>query len=160
MNETILISTAVAIIASAITAYITTRIKMHFETKKWQREFTLTYAETQANNPQHAKSIATQFAIGVLIMEGEHLSERERIFLPPFCRIIAGRGERNEINTKDKLISRRHTAFYTDRLNVYVEDLGSTNGTFINNVSIFERTLLHENDEVTLGNTKITFKKI
>lgn len=158
--EEIIISAAVGALASIITAYITTRLNIRQEREKWKREFTIKYAETQAMDPKRAQSIATQFALGFLIIERVKPYEREKIFVPPSCRLLAGRGEQNEIDTKDGLTSGRHSAFSADQSNVYVEDLGTKNGTFVNGNRIHGRHKLESGDIIKIGATKIEFNKI
>jgi pSer/pThr/pTyr-binding forkhead associated (FHA) protein len=160
MDSGMIISAILTIITSGITAYITTRINMSAEKKKWQREFTLKYAEAQANNPKYAKGIATQFAIGVLVIEGESLSERERVFLPPWCRLVVGRGEQSEITVNDVLLSNRHAAFYANDRLVFVEDLGSTNAVFVNEKRVETSIALSSDDVIQLGKTRIIYKSI
>ena len=99
-------------------------------------------------------------AIGVLIIDYCDSSDRERIFVPPHCRLVAGRSEENEINTKDIMTSRKHTAFLSDADNVYVEDLGSTNATFLNGTIVDKKCRLTTGDTVKLGDTVVSFKKL
>ncbi|MGV2831348.1 FHA domain-containing protein [Myxosarcina sp. GI1(2024)] len=129
--QTILISAIVGIITSAITAYITTLLKIKEERKKWFRDFALKYAEKQASDLIVAQRMAEQFAIGVLIYENPTTAERERFFIPPNCRLTAGRSETNSISINDIFLSQRHCAFDADEKNVYVLDLGSPNGVFV-----------------------------
>ena len=158
--ETILVSAVVAIVTSAVTAYITTRFKIREEKEKWQRDFTIKYAEFQSSNPSLAQNLATQFAIGVLIIEPCITGERERIFVPPNCRLIAGSQTGCDIKIKDITISKKHSAFFSDKLNVWVEELGSINGTFLNGARVIGRIKLETGNIIQLGNTKITFHKI
>ena len=53
-------------------------------------------------------------------------------------------------------VSRRHARVWYDGKNWIVEDLKSSNGTFVNNQRI-ERETLNEGDEVRCGDFKITF---
>ncbi len=152
--ENILISAAVGTIFGIITAYITTRIKVRAEKEKWDREFSVKYAEIHSQDRNHAQNLARQFAIGVLIVEHDDRSKRERIFVPPHCRLVAGRSNENEIFTDDST-SRKHTAFSSDAENVYVEDLGSHNATFLNDQRIQESCKLKSDDKVKLGHTVI-----
>jgi pSer/pThr/pTyr-binding forkhead associated (FHA) protein len=158
--ETILISAVVGIITSMITAYITTRLRMREEKDKWRREFALKYAEAQATNNLNAQRMAVQFAIGVLIKNPQS-ANRERIFIPPYCRLIAGRSEDNAIVLDDEGISRHHCAFDADDTDVYVEDLGSPNGVCLRGERLRGRRKLEAGDEVTLSSeTEFRFHKL
>jgi len=158
--ETIIVSAVVGIIASAITAYITTRIKMRGERTKWRQEFTLKYAEIQASDNARAQKLAIQFAVCVLIKNPE-ATERERIFLPPNCRLIAGRAADNAIPLpEDCLVSRHHCAFHTDDELAYVEDLGSPNATFVNRERVTGRRPLKAGDRITIGCTQFEFRRL
>jgi len=158
--ETILISAIVGVVTSAVTAYITTRLRMKEEKAKWRKEFAFKYAEAQATDNSRAQRMAVQFAIGVLIKNPES-EERERIFLPPNCRLIAGRSPDNPISTVDDLsTTRQHCAFDADDTNVYVEELGSFNGSFINKTLLDGRHKLETGDVITIGETTLVFHRL
>jgi pSer/pThr/pTyr-binding forkhead associated (FHA) protein len=158
--ETVTVSAVVGIIASAITAYITTRVKMREERTKWRQEFTLKYAEIQASDNARAQKLAIQFAVGLLIKNPE-APERERIFLPPNCRLIAGRAADNALPLPDDdRASRHHCAFYADDELAYVEDLGSPNATFVNRERVTGRRPLKAGDRITVGSTQFEFRKL
>lgn len=61
----------------------------------------------------------------------------------------------------DEGISRRHLMLYQSGDNIYVEDLSSTNGTFINGERITEEQphLLNEGDILTVGRNRYCLKK-
>ena len=63
--RTVIVSTMVGIAASAITAYITTWLKMREERKKWDRDITLKYAEANVVPRDAAETLARQFAVGI-----------------------------------------------------------------------------------------------
>jgi predicted component of type VI protein secretion system len=50
--------------------------------------------------------------------------------------ILLGRGEEAKFRIQHDLISRRHCEFFEQRGHVYVRDLGSTNGTFMNDEQV------------------------
>ena len=158
--ETILVSAGVGFITSVITAYFTTRQKLKVEKVKWDREFGVKYAETQNIDKSKAQNIAKQFAIGVLVINYHDSSERDRIFIPPNCRLVAGRSEDNDINTNDWITSKRNTSFNSNSSEVYVEDLDSTNGTFLNDKLVFNKCILKTGDVIKLGDTIISYKKL
>ena len=58
-----------------------------------------------------------------------------------------------EIVLPDPEVSRRHAALRAAGADVAIEDLGSLNGTFVNDRRIDEPTVLAAGDSVRLGNT-------
>ncbi len=72
-------------------------------------------------------------------------------------RKTIGRGPMNEINIADMKISQRHCLLKSNTGQFAILDLGSLNGTFVNDVKINAATLLKDGDEVRLGDTKLMF---
>jgi diguanylate cyclase (GGDEF)-like protein len=64
---------------------------------------------------------------------------------------VLGRDEACDICVSADSISRRHAEFSFDGRNFLVKDLGSTNGTFINETSV-ECEVLHSGDRLRFGN--------
>jgi pSer/pThr/pTyr-binding forkhead associated (FHA) protein len=151
--ETIIVSAVVGVGTSAITAYVTTRLKMREEKEKWRREFAMKFADAQAIDNAGAQEMAVQFAIGVLIKDSPDISLRERIFIPPNCRLIAGRSKDDPIVVEDRFAARQHCAFDADDKDVYIEELGSPNGTPVNGENLQGRQKLESDDVVTVGET-------
>src|SRR3954466_5256469 len=58
-----------------------------------------------------------------------------------------------DVNLMDPEVSRRHAAIRDQGGSLAIEDLGSTNGTFVNDKRISEVTVLNDGDIVRLGNT-------
>lgn len=55
--------------------------------------------------------------------------------------------------TDDGFISQLHARVYTDDSGVHVEDLGSTNGTYLNGQKMARSALLNRGDRVQIGTT-------
>lgn len=76
--------------------------------------------------------------------------------------VIVGREEargRNHFCILDQKLSRKHCCFIPgDGGEVWLEDMGSTNHTFVNGNRIMYATLLNEGDIVTLGSNEYTFQ--
>jgi class 3 adenylate cyclase len=71
---------------------------------------------------------------------------------------IAGRDEQNELSLeKDSKISRKHAEISLSRGKIWLRDLGSTNGSFVNNVRINKKTELQNGHTIILGKTFIQF---
>src|SRR3954451_10744754 len=58
-----------------------------------------------------------------------------------------------DVNLMDPEVSRHHAAIRDQGGSLAIEDLGSTNGTFVNGTRITAVTVLKPGDEVRLGNT-------
>ncbi len=75
------------------------------------------------------------------------------------AEVTLGRDLANDIPVPDQEISRRHARFITRADGVYLEDLGSTNGTFVNGVRISSPQRLTNGDLITLAEaTAISFE--
>ena len=59
--------------------------------------------------------------------------------------IVLGRGQDADIRFEDELVSRRHCALSFDGGSVTVEDLGSTNGTFVDGNFVHKQILDSDN---------------
>ena len=74
---------------------------------------------------------------------------------------IVGRDLANDIVISDPEVSRRHARFYIRDENVFVEDMGSTNGTFLNGERIASPQQLRSGDVITFGESVVmVFEKI
>ena len=69
-----------------------------------------------------------------------------------------GRGKEADLTIPHALVSRAHTKLFEREGQLWVEDLGSLNGTFVDNNRIESEQLLEPNKLLTLGN--ITFRAI
>ena len=74
-----------------------------------------------------------------------------KTFLMGKEEIILGRDLANDIPISDPEISRRHVRFIMQGENFLIEDLGSTNGTFLNGQRISSPQQLRVGDVITLG---------
>ena len=76
-------------------------------------------------------------------------------------KMVLGRELTAEISIGETAISRRHTEFYLSPTGVQVKDLGSTNGTFVNDVRIPKEVYhpLNDGDLVRCGSTLLKFLK-
>ena len=68
-----------------------------------------------------------------------------------------GRTPENDLELKDSLISRRHSSIVRRGEEFHVYDLGSSNGTYVNQEKI-EVRILKDGDMIRLGETQITFR--
>ena len=62
--------------------------------------------------------------------------------------IIIGRSSDLDMVLVEDMVSRRHAKISSTEAEVYIQDMGSTNGTFVNGEKIAGRALLHEGDRI------------
>lgn len=73
---------------------------------------------------------------------------------PVNSELIIGREDSCEIVIPDRQISRRHARIYLSTEGVFLEDLGSKNGTYLNSQRIVGSQQLHEGDEIRIAFTQ------
>ncbi len=76
---------------------------------------------------------------------------------PPF---EVGRGRELDLVLRDPEVSRRHARFESQNGIVYVDDLHSSNGTFLNGRRVAEAIEIREGDTVDAGTTRMLVKSI
>lgn len=67
-----------------------------------------------------------------------------------------GRHPESDIFLDDITVSRHHAKFVRSGGNLYLEDLGSLNGTYVNRTLLDGRTVLREGDEIQIGKYRAT----
>ncbi len=72
--------------------------------------------------------------------------------------IVLGRGDRAEIRLDDPFASSRHARVYEQGNIVVIEDLQSTNGTYLNEELLQTARPLHPGDRVRIGDSEFTFE--
>ena len=68
---------------------------------------------------------------------------------------VIGRNHHCEIRIDSVALSRNHASLHLTELGVVLEDLNSTNGTYVNNYRIESPTLLSDGDVITIGNHRL-----
>ncbi len=69
-----------------------------------------------------------------------------------------GRDMSGDVYLKHPSVSRKHTRILKKGPTFYVEDLNSTNGTFVNGEIISRKIVLSDGDEIGIGNYTVLFK--
>ncbi|HWX75067.1 MAG TPA: FHA domain-containing protein [Solirubrobacteraceae bacterium] len=72
--------------------------------------------------------------------------------------LVLGRGDRAEIRLEDPFASARHARVYEQGNIVVIEDLGSTNGTYLNEELLESPRPLHPGDRVRIGDSEFAFE--
>ena len=73
--------------------------------------------------------------------------------------VIVGRSPSADIVIGAGYVSARHARFSLMGQNLFVEDLGSTNGTLVNGQRIVEPVALNNNDVVNVGDVSIRVRR-
>lgn len=68
-----------------------------------------------------------------------------------------GRVGRNEIILKDPYVSKRHAKIFSKNNLYYIEDLDSSNGTFVNNRKIKDLVQIVHGDRIKIGQIEFLF---
>ncbi|NTU89247.1 MAG: FHA domain-containing protein [Actinobacteria bacterium] len=71
-----------------------------------------------------------------------------------------GRSIDNEIVLRDARVSRMHTRIDCDVKGIWIEDLGSLNGTYLNACPVKERAMIAFGDEFTICGVKFTVHRL
>jgi FHA domain len=88
--------------------------------------------------------------------KGGGLDAGERFDL--FGGISIGRSSDADVRIEDRFASGVHARIYSRGANYYVEDMNSTNGTFLNGGRLNGEAKLNDLDEVRIGNTEFRFE--
>ena len=69
-----------------------------------------------------------------------------------------GRSEESDLFLNDLTVSRKHAVLTVKGRDVFIEDLGSLNGTFVNGKLIEERTKLKDGDIIQIGRFRLLYR--
>jgi pSer/pThr/pTyr-binding forkhead associated (FHA) protein len=92
----------------------------------------------------------------VVVTEGSNVGERAELDHAP---ILIGRGSDAGIRLDDDYVSTRHARIAASGDQWFVEDLGSTNGTYIGTVRITQPTTITLGTQVRIGKTILELRK-
>jgi two-component system, cell cycle response regulator len=90
----------------------------------------------------------------VVILQGQSIGETINVTKD---RMIIGRGSQADLVLRDEIASRQHAeivrlALEGNLVEYYINDLGSTNGTFLNGAKVMSQQLLQDGDKIKIGN--------
>lgn len=84
--------------------------------------------------------------------------EKGEYSLPENCEVLVGRSEEESVWViRDPDISRKHMRIFSKNKEVWVEDLNSTNGVYVNRQKILAPCRIEEKDIILLGQTSFSF---
>ena len=92
----------------------------------------------------------------VLVVEGANSGERADLAQAP---ILIGRGNDAAIRLDDDYVSTRHARIASSGDQWFVEDLGSTNGTYVGSSRISQATAIQLGTQVRIGKTILELRK-
>jgi hypothetical protein len=96
---------------------------------------------------------------GHLVVLGSPALGKGDVFTLDSHPLTMGRGATNDVSLpEDEYSSTRHARFEPRRDGVWVEDIGSTNGTFVNGIRLTRERKLVPGDVVRIGETDLRFE--
>lgn len=110
----------------------------------------------RAPKPPKAPSRRRGSPTHVAVVEGSNAGERADLAQAP---ILIGRGPDAAIRLDDDYVSTRHARIASSGDQWFVEDLGSTNGTYVGAARISQPTTLTLGTQVRIGKTVLELKK-
>jgi hypothetical protein len=97
---------------------------------------------------------------GRLVIERSEAIKPGKSFPAGPVPLTIGRAEDNDVTLAgDEFASAHHARVESQRDGVWILDLGSTNGTFVNGARLDGRRLLREGDVVQIGDTELRFER-
>lgn len=92
-----------------------------------------------------------------LVNKKESLSFNVQEYYPVMDKMVIGRSSSNEIPLKDPYISKKHVRFIEDEGLVFLEDLKSANGSYVNGDRIMDVVRLKNGDRIKLGQVEFLY---
>jgi hypothetical protein len=94
----------------------------------------------------------------LVVLTSPELEEGEVLTLDTHP-LTVGRGPNNDVPLpSDEYASTKHVRFEPRRDGVWIEDIGSTNGTFVNGIRLTRERKLTPGDVVRIGETDLRFE--
>ena len=95
----------------------------------------------------------------LVILQGQSIGQTVKLDKE---RTIVGRGSQADLVLRDEIASRQHAEIMqlcveTSCFEYYVNDLDSTNGTFLNGAKVTSQQLLQDGDKIKIGNHLVKF---
>lgn len=92
-----------------------------------------------------------------LLTRRESLSYKVEDFYALEGEMTIGRGRQCDIRLDDRFLSKLHARIIEEDGEYYLEDLGSSNGTYLNGEEMTDALLLMDKDVIRLGDSEFLF---
>ena len=118
--------------------------------------------ESMILSPQQASALLAQPVakeLGRLVVVRSPDLDEGQVYAIDSSSLSIGRGDVNDLPLHDEYASARHARFEPRRDGVYVQDVGSTNGTFVNGIRLGQDRRLAPGDVVRIGETDLKFER-
>jgi pSer/pThr/pTyr-binding forkhead associated (FHA) protein len=93
------------------------------------------------------------------VVTDERGTTRETVRLDGASQLQIGRAEACQIHLSDTYVSSFHARLFNRDGSWYIEDLGSTNGTYLNQRKVTTPSELRVGDRVKLGKTLLELRR-
>jgi hypothetical protein len=94
----------------------------------------------------------------LVVVRSPALEEGDELSLDSSA-LLVGRGSRNDVDlTADEYASSEHARIEPRRDGVWLEDVGSTNGTYLNGIQLTRAKRLTPGDVVRIGETELRYE--
>jgi pSer/pThr/pTyr-binding forkhead associated (FHA) protein len=103
--------------------------------------------------PQQVRKVASDHRVKGRLVAGEDVYELDS------AAVTVGRGHANDIALEDDYASTFHARVEARRDGVWIEDVGSTNGTAVNGMRISGPQKLAPGDVIRIGETDFRFER-
>ncbi|SHJ94608.1 FHA domain-containing protein [Hathewaya proteolytica DSM 3090] len=101
---------------------------------------------------KYRKSTSKKFALEVIKADKSKELPKGAI-VPILDEVNVGRKQDNNLVLDDEFVSSYHSKLYTRQGNLIIQDLNSTNGTYVNNQHIKGEAIVKTGDVIKIGNT-------
>ena len=94
----------------------------------------------------------------LVVVKSPALGEGDELILDS-AALLLGRGSRNDVNlARDEYASSNHARVEPRRDGVWLEDVGSTNGTYLNGIRLTSAKKLAPGDVLRIGETELRYE--
>ena len=94
----------------------------------------------------------------LVVVKSPALEEGDELTLDS-AALLLGRGSRNDVNlARDEYASSNHARVEPRRDGVWLEDVGSTNGTYLNGIRLTRAKKLEPGDVLRIGETELRYE--
>jgi hypothetical protein len=95
----------------------------------------------------------------LVVVKSPALEEGDELTLDS-APLLLGRGSRNDVNlARDEYASSNHARVEPRRDGVWLEDIGSTNGTYLNGIRLTRAKKLEPGDVLRVGETELRYER-